>query len=123
MESSAVTYSGLLATLLVAPLACCSRRHRGINMFWGLLSFIALGWCLNVPGLVHLLRLPGANMLSHNRFVFAASFAILAMTAVGLEVLRQGPIQWRRWLCVPARSARGTVCVVCLPDRPPPGAD
>jgi hypothetical protein len=112
IESSAATYCGLLATLLVAPLAWCSRRHRAINVFWGCLSFIALGWCLNVPGLVHLLRLPGANMLSHNRFVFAASFAILAMTAVGLEVLRQGPVRWRRWLCVPPALLAG-LCAWC----------
>ncbi len=34
LESSAATYTGLLATLLVAPLAWCSRRHRSINVFW-----------------------------------------------------------------------------------------
>jgi hypothetical protein len=112
IESSAATYSGLLATLLVAPLAWCSRRHRSVNVFWGVLSFIALAWCLNVPGLVHLLRLPGLNMFSHNRLVFAASFAILAMTAVGLEVLRQGPVRWRRWLCLPPALLAG-LCAWC----------
>lgn len=112
-ESSAATYAGVLATLLVAPLAYCSRRHRGINAFWAGLSFLALGWCLNVPGLVHLLRLPGPNMLSHNRFVFAASFAVLAMTAVGLEVLRQGPIRWRRWFWVPPALLAG-LCAWCI---------
>jgi hypothetical protein len=113
MESSAATYSGLLATLLVAPLAWCSRRHRGINVFWVLLSLLGLGWCLNVPGLVHLLRLPGLNMVSHNRFVFAASFAILAMAAVGLEVLREGPIQWRWWFGLPSALLAG-LCVWCI---------
>jgi hypothetical protein len=100
MESSAATYAGMVATLLIAPLAWTSRRHRPINLFLALLSFLALAWCLKVPGYVDLLRLPGLNMVSHNRFVFAASFAILAMTAIGLEVLLQGPVAWRWWLWV-----------------------
>ena len=101
-ESSAVTYVGLLATLVLAPLAWCSRRHRSINLFWVGLGFIALSWSLNVPGLVTLLRLPGLNMMSHNRFVFATSFAILSLAAVGLEVLSQGPVARRRWFVLPA---------------------
>jgi hypothetical protein len=40
--------------------------------------------------------------MSHNRLVFAASFAILALAAVGLEVLLDGPAQWRQWFCVPS---------------------
>jgi hypothetical protein len=106
-ESSAATYSGLLAALVVAPLAWCSARHRRINVFWALLSFLGLAWCLNVPGLVHLLRLPGLNMVSHNRFVFVTSFSILAMAAIGLEVLRHGPIRWRWWLSVPPALLAG----------------
>ena len=101
LESSAATYAGVIATLFVAPLAWCSRRHRSINLFWSGLGVFALSWCLNVPGLVALLRLPGLNMMSHDRFVFAASFAILAMAAVGLEVLGQGGLQWRRWFWLP----------------------
>jgi len=96
LESSATGYAGLLATLLIAPLAFCSRRHRSLNLFWVLLAFVALSWQLNIPGMVQLLRSPLLNMMSHNRFVFAAAFSILAMAAVGLEVLACG--QWtRRW--------------------------
>ena len=101
VESSAATYTGVLATLLVAPLAWCSRRHRSLNVFWAGLAFFALSWCLNIPGLVHLLRLPGLNMMSHNRLVFAASFAVLALTAVGLEVMAQGSVRWQQWFWVP----------------------
>jgi hypothetical protein len=107
IESSATTYTGILATLLVAPLAWCSRRHRSLNVFWCLLGFFALSWSLNVPGLVALLRLPGLNMMSHNRFVFAASFAILAMTAVGLDVLGQGNVRRRWWFWLPAGLMAG----------------
>ena len=100
IESSATTYAGVIATLLVAPLAWGSRRHRRINGFFVLLSFISLSWCLNVPGYVELLRLPGLNMMSHNRFVFAASFALVAMTVIGLDVVLQEPVRWRWWFWI-----------------------
>jgi hypothetical protein len=101
LESSAATYTGLIATLFAAPLAWCSRRHRSLNVFWFIMGFLGLSWCLNVPGMVDLLRLPGLNMMSHNRFVFVTSFAILAMTAVGLDLLWQGEVKWRLWFWGP----------------------
>jgi hypothetical protein len=113
IESSAQTYAGVLATLLVAPLAWCSRRHRSINVFWPGLAFFALSWCLNIPGFVHLLRLPGLNMASHNRLVFAASFAVLALTAVGLEVLTQSLVRWQRWFWMPVGALAG-LCLWCI---------
>ena len=120
IESSAAAYTGVLATLFVAPLAWCSRRHRSINILWYVLVFFALSWCLNVPGFVSILRLPGLNMMSHNRLVFAASFAIIAMTAVGLDVLLRGEIRWR-WFWLPAGLLTGLLgwCVyraIFLPE-------
>ena len=106
-ESSAAAYAGLLATLWAAPLAWCSRRHRSSNMFWLALALAGLGWTLNLPGLVSFLRLPVLNMMSHNRLVFLTSFAILAMAAVGLEVLAQGPVSRRRWWWGPALVTLG----------------
>jgi hypothetical protein len=102
LESSAATYTGLLATLLLAPLAWCSRRHRSMNVFWIILGFLGLSWCLDVPGIVPLLRwTPGLKMMSHNRFVFATSLAVLAMMAIGLDVLWQSNVRWRLWFWVP----------------------
>jgi hypothetical protein len=101
-ESASAAYTGVLATLLVAPLAWCSRRHRAANAFWIFLAFFGLSWCLDVPGLVDLLRLPGLNLMSHDRLVFLTSFAILALTATGLENLLHGPIQRRWWFWLPA---------------------
>jgi hypothetical protein len=86
-ESSAGAYAGLLATLVLGPLAWSSRRHRSINFLWLALIFISLSWSLNIPGMVHLLRLPGMNLMSHNRFVFVAAFALLCLAAIGLELL------------------------------------
>src|SRR5262249_37124159 len=109
-ESSAAAYAGLLAALLAAPLAFCSRRHRLVNLFLILLAFFGLAWCLNIPGLVSLLRLPGLNMMSHNRLVFLSSFAILALAVIGLEVLGQNLVTWRRWLLLPS----GVLVCLCL---------
>jgi hypothetical protein len=100
-ESSAAAYAGVLATLLAAPLAWCSRRHRSLNLFWMLLAVLGLSWCLDLPGLVDFLSLPGVNMLSYNRLVFATAFAILALTATGLETLLNGECQWRRGFWLP----------------------
>ena len=113
LESSAAAYTGLVATLVLAPLAWCSRRHRSLNLFWIILTLLGLSWCLNVPGWVQLLRLPGLNMMSHNRLTFAASFALLALAASGLEVLLHGPCHWRRWFWVPVVLLAG-MCLWCM---------
>ena len=101
MESSAATYAGVLATLVLAPLAWCRRRGRAEAWFWLGLSVFGLGWCLDLPGIVQVLRLPGLNLLSHNRFVFIAAFGLLSLSAVGLEVVRRGVGPWRRWFWLP----------------------
>jgi hypothetical protein len=100
-ESSAGAYAGMLATLLLAPLALTSRRHRGICILAAVLAFVGLGWVLNVPILVQLLRLPGLNLLSHNRFVFVTAFAILVLAAVGLNALWEQSVSWRGWFLLP----------------------
>jgi hypothetical protein len=106
-ESAAAGYTGVLATLVVAPLAWCGRRRRTLNAFWIFLGVFGLGWCLDIPGFVNLLRLPGLNMMSHNRLVFLTSFAILSMTAIGLENLVQGPVRRRWWFWLPAALLAG----------------
>ena len=96
-ESAATTYTGLLATLVFAPLAWGDPRKKSRNRFWLFLAVFGLSWQLNIPGVVDLLRLPGLNMISHNRFVFVSSFAILALAIEGLEGLLRGNISWRCW--------------------------
>jgi hypothetical protein len=100
-ESSAAGYAGATAMLVLAPLAWRSRRHRSFNVFWALLALVGLSWCLNVPGLVQILRLPGLNMMSHNRLVFADAFAFTAFMATGLEVLLQNQARRRWWFWLP----------------------
>ena len=112
-ESSAAAYAGVLATLLAAPLAWCSRRHRSLNVFWILLAVLGLSWCLDLPGVVDFLSLPGVNLLSYNRLVFATAFAILALTATGLETLLNGECSWRRGFWLPAALLAG-LCFWCV---------
>jgi hypothetical protein len=107
LESPSAAYAGVLLTLLVAPLAWCSRRHRAMNVLWIVLGVISLAWALNIPGLVSVMRLPGMKMMSHNRFVFVATFALLAMAAVGLELLGKGGVPRRWWFWGPTLLVAG----------------
>ena len=113
LESVSAAYTGVLATLLAAPLAWCSRRHRAINGFWAVFAFFGLSWCLAIPGWVQVLRLPGLNMLSYDRLVFLTTFAILSLAAVGLENLLQGAVQRRWWFWLPGTLLAG-LCGWCL---------
>ncbi|MEN6557346.1 MAG: hypothetical protein ABFC54_04110 [Thermoguttaceae bacterium] len=100
LESASTTYTGLLLTLLAAPLAWCSRRHRSINVFWAILAVLGVSWCLDIPLVVDVLRLPGLKMMSHNRFTFATSMALLAMAAIGLDALGRNEVRPRWWFAV-----------------------
>jgi hypothetical protein len=110
LESTAGAYAGLLATLLAAPLAWCSRRHRSTNYLLIGLAVFGLSWSLNLPGFVSLLRLPVLNMMSHNRLVFLTAFAIVCLSATGLEAVAEGAVRWRAWMWAPlALLAAGVV--------------
>lgn len=113
IESSAAAYAGVIAALFLAPLAWCSRRHRAANALWCALGFLGLSWCLNVPIIVDLLRLPGLNLMSHNRLVFATSFSIIAMTAIGLDVLIHQIPQRKWWFGLPV-ALLVALCGWCL---------
>jgi hypothetical protein len=101
LESAAAGYVGLLATLLAAPLAWRCRQRRGLSWLVLALAFFSLTWTLNVPGFVRLFRLPGLNMMSGNRYVFASAFLILALAVLGLDGLGEGKLRGRHWFAVP----------------------
>ncbi len=113
LESSAAGYAGLLATLLLAPLAFCHRHRRGGSFWWLGLLVLSLGWALNIPGLVHLMRLPGANMLSYNRWMMLTGFALTVLATTGLDAFMKGMVKPRHWFAVPALLAAG-LCAWCL---------
>jgi hypothetical protein len=89
IESLAAGYAGVVALLFLVPLAWRNHRRRSTALFLSGLALLGFAWCLGVGGIVMILRLPGLNMLSHNRMVFVSSFAILAMAALGLESLSE----------------------------------
>ncbi|HEV8002601.1 MAG TPA: hypothetical protein VGP63_22130, partial [Planctomycetaceae bacterium] len=104
IESSSSAYAGLLATLWLAPLAWRNPRLRSQTVLFTLLVVISLGWPLNVPGFVDLLRsrpLRPLLSLSYNRWVFATSNAILILAAIGLDSLRLGSPRFRWWWSAP----------------------
>jgi len=101
LESSAGAYAGLIAVLWLAPLAIQNRPRRKEILFWSALAFVSLGWVLNVPGIVSIQRLPYLNMLSYNRWVFAAGVSIFIVTAFGLEHLFSDRMRFSRWFVAP----------------------
>ena len=107
LERASAAYAGVLATLLAAPLAWCNRRYRAMNLFWLFSAGLGLSWCLKIPGAVDLLRLPGLNLMSHNRLTFLTAFAILSLTAIGLENLLSGAVRRRWWVWLPAGLLAG----------------
>ena len=113
LESSAAGYAGLLATLLLAPLAFCHRHLKGRSFLWLGLMVLSLGWVLHIPGLVQLMRLPGANSLSYNRWMMLTGFALTALAVTGIDAVMKGMVKPRRWFAVPALVAAG-LCVWCL---------
>jgi hypothetical protein len=112
-ESSAGAYAGMVATLFLAPLAWTSRRNRSLCTLLTVLGFVGLGWSLNVPILVQLMRMPGLNLLSHNRFVFLTAFATLALAAIGLNAVWEGSVPRRGWFLLPTMLL-GMILVWCI---------
>lgn len=107
MESVSMGYAGALAILLLAPLAWQSRRHRRSTQFFTGLAVLGLGYSVGLPGLTALLRLPGLNMVSHNRLLFATALATTALAAMGLDAVERGEVRWRPWHWIPALIAAG----------------
>jgi hypothetical protein len=96
LEGAGAGYAGLLAAVVAAPLAFAWRNRRKSALFFLGLALLGMSWQLDLPGVIPLLRLPGLNMMSHNRLVFATGFSLLALAVMGLEVLRQGGPGWGR---------------------------
>jgi hypothetical protein len=109
-ESSSGAYAGLLAALWLAPLAWCDPRRRSPVVFLSLLVIVSLGWTLNLPGIVNILRsepLRPLASLSYNRWVLATSMAIVILAAIGLEYLRAAAASLRWWFLLPVLITAG----------------
>jgi hypothetical protein len=113
LESSAAGYAGLLAALLAAPLAFCHRDAKARSFWW--LGFLALSlaWVLNLPGIVQLMRMPGANTFSWNRWMLLTGFALTVLAVIGLDAALKGMVGSRPWFALPALLS-AAVCGWCL---------
>jgi len=121
-ESSAAGYAGLLATLLLAPLAFCHRELKN-RAFWCLgLLVLSLGWLLDIPGLVQLMRMPLANMFSWNRWMMLTGFALTVFAVIGLDALIKGMVKPRLWFVIPSLLAAGVSgwCLYRIDNMPQP---
>ena len=107
-EEAAMGYAGLIMTLLAAPWAFWSRRHRVMSIGWLAIGLFALSHTLGIPGLALLFRVFPLRLLQNNRFVFVTAFAVLALGAIGLEVLL------RRWR-FPNDAVRGQATAQASP--------
>jgi hypothetical protein len=97
LESVAGGYAGLFMVLTVVPMALANHKRRIESLFWLLLALISVGWTIDLPGLVSVLRLPGLNLLSYNRWTFATAFSIFMLGCAGLEYLHDPTGKIRTW--------------------------
>jgi hypothetical protein len=106
LESAAQGYTGVLAMLVLMPLGLATRRPLAFKIFWLSLAVFAAAWVLSLWPLTPILRLPGLNMMSHNRSLFIFCFAVLTLAAVGLDALFRGEITWQTNIRIPL------ICVI-----------
>lgn len=124
-ESAASGYAGLVMTLCFAPLAWCSRRHRGWSYFWLACAILGVSQNLGIPGAAQFYGLFPFRLLKNNRFVFLTAFSTLSLAVVGLDVVRRTERVWRWWcwLAVAAVAALGIWSAGELAHPPPVPTD
>ena len=112
LEGLAAGYAGLVLTMVVAPFAWLSRRHRSQLIFWGIAAIVGVGYMLDLPVLGSVYRAPLINTLRNNRLTFVTGFAILCWAAVGFDrLLRRRKISaW--WMF--AAVTVGILGLICL---------
>lgn len=96
LESPAQGYSGLLLTLVLAPLAFCGRQRKHA-VFWLGVGVFAVSHAVGIPGLLAVFDLFPLNLLQNNRFVFVTAWSMVVLAVLGFEALRRDEIGQRIW--------------------------
>ncbi|MBI5799181.1 MAG: hypothetical protein HZA92_00435 [Verrucomicrobia bacterium] len=122
MQGPAAGYAGLIACLVLAPMAWCNPRKRSLAAICSVLLVLGWSWDLNLPGFTTLLQMPVLRMLSHDRFVWVSTFGIAVLAALSLESLRVGEVRWQRAFVIPmaASAGLGLWCLVNCFNLPEP---
>ncbi len=100
-EGGPQAYAGLILTLVVAPLAWASRRHRAWSAFWIGGGLFAAAHLLQVPILASVFDLPPLDLLKNNRLTFFTAWCVVAMAVLGIDVLLRRRTLRFRWSVVP----------------------
>lgn len=90
LESAATASAGLLAALVLAPLAFCNPQRRSCNYFWVGLGLFGMAFQADIPVLSEIFRVFPFNVLRNNRFTFYTGWATVALAVNGLEALIRG---------------------------------
>lgn len=96
-EGGPAAYAGLLALLVLAPLAFAHRARRSAAVFFAVLGAFALVPLVGVPYLQSIFSLPPLLYLRNNRFTLVTAFSILVLAAFGLDALVRGHVRPRPW--------------------------
>ncbi|MCE9594497.1 MAG: hypothetical protein K8S98_09910 [Planctomycetes bacterium] len=101
LASTMSGYSGLVAALVLAPLAFV-RRRRGASVFFLCAGIFGASQALDLPLLSLLHRLPPLSLVQSNRLVFFTAFATLVLAALGFDALLRS-----------RRTRRAPLCFAC----------
>lgn len=93
LESTRAGYVGLLAMLVLAPMAFAARRRMAMNLFFVALAIFGAGQALGIPVLSWIYEQIPLRLLRNNRLVFLTGFAIICLASVGFHNLLLGRVR------------------------------
>lgn len=93
--------AGLIALLVLAPLAFASEKRRAQATFFAILGAVALIPLVGVPYVDSIFKLPPLVYLRNNRLTLIAVFSIIVLAAFGIDALVRGHVRPKRWHFVP----------------------
>ncbi|MBL8858184.1 MAG: hypothetical protein JNL28_06765 [Planctomycetes bacterium] len=123
-ESAATAYAGLIALLVLVPLAFAASTQRKTAWFFAALGAFAFVPILGVPVIQEVFTWPPLNLVRNNRFTIVTAFALVVLAALGVDALvrgrfRPGRMHWIA-LCVAVLFVLYGVARFVYPPAPDP---